>query len=155
MRRILKFLMSRSFFFSVMILLQLALFIALMVTFSRVGGVAYLLITLTVVVVMMAVLEKTNTNPAYRIMWLLIVVTMPMSGALFYLLWGSHGIKPKKAEDFLRIEHRANKIMQQDEAAQRAFCTQYSEYRPHMEYLAVSYTHLDVYKRQHHSRGLL
>ena len=136
MRRILKFLMSRSFFFSVMILLQLALFIALMVTFSRVGGVAYLLITLTVVVVMMAVLEKTNTNPAYRIMWLLIVVTMPMSGALFYLLWGSHGIKPKKAEDFLRIEHRANKIMQQDEAAQRAFCTQYSEYRPHMEYLA-------------------
>lgn len=117
MRRILKFLMSRSFFFSVMILLQLALFIALMVTFSRVGGVAYLLITLTVVVVMMAVLEKTNTNPAYRIMWLLIVVTMPMSGALFYLLWGSHGIKPKKAEDFLRIEHRANKIMQQDEAA--------------------------------------
>ena len=29
MRRILKFLMSRSFFFSVMILLQLALFIAL------------------------------------------------------------------------------------------------------------------------------
>ena len=136
MRRILKFLMSRSFFFSVMILLQLALFIALMVTFSRVGGVAYLLITLTVVVVMMAVREKTNTNPAYRIMWLLIVVTMPMSGALFYLLWGSHGIKPKKAEDFLRIEHRANKIMRQDEAAQRAFCTQYSEYRPHMEYLA-------------------
>ena len=56
MRRILKFLMSRSFFFSVMILLQLALFIALMVTFSSVGGVAYLLITLTVVVVMMAVL---------------------------------------------------------------------------------------------------
>ena len=100
MRRILKFLMSRSFFFSVMILLQLALFIALMVTFSRVGGVAYLLITLTVVVVMMAVLEKTNTNPAYRIMWLLIMVTMPMSGALFYLLWGSHGIKPKRRRIF-------------------------------------------------------
>ena len=56
MRRILKFLMSRSFFFGVMILLQIALFVALMVTFSRVGGVAYLLITIVVVMVMMAVL---------------------------------------------------------------------------------------------------
>lgn len=136
MRRILKFLMSRSFFFGVMILLQIALFVALMVTFSRVGGVAYLLITIVVVMVMMAVLERTNTNPAYRIMWLLIVVTMPMSGALFYLLWGSHGIKPKKAEDFLRIEHRVSKIMRQDEAVTRAFCSQYPEYLPHMEYLA-------------------
>ena len=52
MRRILKFLMSRSFFFGVMILLQIALFVALMVTFSRVGGVAYLLITIVVVMVM-------------------------------------------------------------------------------------------------------
>ena len=60
MRRILKFLMSRSFFFGVMILLQIALFVALMVTFSRVGGVAYLLITIVVVMVMMAVLERTN-----------------------------------------------------------------------------------------------
>ena len=136
MRRILKFLMSRSFFFGVMILLQIALFVALMVTFSRVGGVAYLLITIVVVMVMMAVLERTNTNPAYRIMWLLIVVTMPMSGALFYLLWGSHGIKPKKAEDFLRIEHRVSKIMRQDEAVTRAFGSQYPEYLPHMEYLA-------------------
>ena len=136
MRRILKFLMSRSFFFGVMILLQIALFVALMVTFSRVGGVAYLLITIVVVMVMMAVLERTNTNPAYRIIWLLIVVTMPMSGALFYLLWGSHGIKPKKAEDFLRIEHRVSKIMRQDEAVTRAFGSQYPEYRPHMEYLA-------------------
>ena len=62
----------------------------------------------------------------------MIVVTMPMSGALFYLLWGSHGIKPKKAEDFLRIEHRVSKIMRQDEAVTRAFGSQYPEYRPHM-----------------------
>ena len=136
MRQLLKFLMSRSFFFAVMILLQIALFVTLMVTFSRVGGMAYLLITIAVVVVMMAVLEKTNTNPAYRIMWLLIVVTMPMSGALFYLFWGSHGIKPKKAEEFLRIEHRANKIMRQDEDARQAFYCQFPEYKPHMEYLA-------------------
>lgn len=105
MRRILKFLMSRSFFFSVMILLQLALFIALMVTFSRVGGVAYLLITLTVVVVMMAVLEKTNTNPAYRIMWLLIVVTMPMSGRAVLSFVGQPWHQAQKGGGF--SSHRA------------------------------------------------
>ena len=46
---------------------------------------AYIILTLVSVLVVIAVIERDNINPAYKIMWLLIVVALPVTGAVFYL----------------------------------------------------------------------
>ncbi|MFQ9681740.1 MAG: PLD nuclease N-terminal domain-containing protein [Ruthenibacterium lactatiformans] len=55
-----------------------------MLVFSRAGTVAYIILTLVSVLVVIAVIERDNINPAYKIMWLLIVVALPVTGAVFY-----------------------------------------------------------------------
>ena len=84
MKKLLKFALSRSFLFSVMIVLQLGLFLWLTLQFSRFGSVAYLGITVGGVLLALAILERTDTNPSYKIMWMLIILLMPLSGLLFY-----------------------------------------------------------------------
>lgn len=75
-----------------------------MLVFSRAGTVAYIILTLVSVLVVIAVIERDNINPAYKIMWLLIVVALPVTGAVFYLWWGNQGVTPKNARKFADIE---------------------------------------------------
>lgn len=114
MKKLLKFLTSRTFLFIVLILLQLALLVGLLVEFSRVGSVLYLLLTILSVLVMLPILEYADINPAYKLMWLLLIIAMPLSGAVFYMLLGSRGIRPKKAAQFADIEHKAAAAIQLD-----------------------------------------
>ena len=93
MKKILKFLLSRTFLFGLLIACQVGLFAALMLVFSRAGTVAYIILTLVSVLVVIAVIERDNINPAYKIMWLLIVVALPVTGAVFYLWWGKMCIR--------------------------------------------------------------
>ncbi|MEI3014742.1 MAG: phospholipase D-like domain-containing protein [Ruthenibacterium lactatiformans] len=116
MKKILKFLLSRTFLFGLLIACQVGLFAALMLVFSRAGTVAYIILTLVSVLVVIAVIERDNINPAYKIMWLLIVVALPVTGAVFYLWWGNQGVTPKNARKFADIERAASAAMVQDDA---------------------------------------
>ena len=113
-KKILKFLLSRTFLFGLLIACQVGLFAALMLVFSRAGTVAYIILTLVSVLVVIAVIERDNINPAYKIMWLLIVVALPVTGAVFYLWWGNQGVTPKNARKFADIERAASAAMVQD-----------------------------------------
>ena len=63
MKKLLKFILSRTFLFGVLIALQVGLFLFLTYQFSRLGSYAYLLLTLVSVLVVVAVLEHAGTNP--------------------------------------------------------------------------------------------
>ena len=63
---------------------------------------------------MLPILEYADINPAYKLMWLLLIIAMPLSGAVFYMLLGSRGIRPKKAAQFADIEHKAAAAIQLD-----------------------------------------
>ena len=120
MKKLLKFLTSRTFLFMILILLQLTLLVGLLLEFSRVGSVVYLLLTILSVLVMLPILEYADINPAYKLMWLLLIIAMPLSGAGFYMLLGSRGIRPKKAAQFVDIEHKAAAAIHPDSQATRA-----------------------------------
>ena len=85
MKRLLRFLLSRSFLLAVLALLQIGVFIALALNFARLGTVFYTVVTIVSALCAVLVFEKTNTNPAYKMMWMLIILLMPMTGVLFYL----------------------------------------------------------------------
>ena len=117
MNKLLKFLLSRTFLFAVLIVVQVGFFAALLFLFTKTGSVAYILLTIVSVLVVIAVFERDGVNPAYKIMWLLIVVALPITGAIFYMWWGNQGVTPKNARKFEDIEQNAAAAMTQDEAA--------------------------------------
>ncbi len=137
MKKLLKFILSRTFLFGVLIALQVGLFLFLTYQFSRLGSYAYLLLTLVSVLVVVAVLEHAGTNPAYKIMWILIVVLLPVSGPFFYLMWGKRTIIPKRAAHFLDIDRRAAASMAPDPDVGRAMLAAFPNQGRTMEYLAT------------------
>ena len=136
MKKILKFLLSRTFLFGLLIACQVGLFAALMLVFSRAGTVAYIILTLVSVLVVIAVIERDNITPAYKIMWLLIVVALPVTGAVFYLWWGNQGVTPKNARKFADIERAASAAMVQDDAVTEALYAREPAFRRSVEYLS-------------------
>ncbi|MEG1549531.1 MAG: PLDc N-terminal domain-containing protein [Ruthenibacterium sp.] len=89
LKKLLRFLLSRTFLIGVLALIQIGVFAATFLWLNTLGTVAYTLLTLVSVLVVVIVFERDNLNPAYKIMWVLLVVAMPVSGAVFYLWWGN------------------------------------------------------------------
>lgn len=116
MKRLLRFLLSRSFLLAALAAVQIGLFIAVVMNFARIGTVFYSVLTIVTALCAVLVFEKTNTNPAYKMMWMLIILLMPVSGVLFYLFWGYHTFSARVAKDFLAIERRGSAVMVQDDA---------------------------------------
>lgn len=116
MKKILRFLLSRTFMIGVLALIQIGVFAAMFLWFNTLGTAAYTLITIISVLVVVIVFERDNLNPAYKIMWVLLVVAMPVSGAVFYLWWGNRRISPRKAKQFHEIEKNAAAAMIQQNA---------------------------------------
>lgn len=136
MKRIGRFFMSKTFLFGVLILAQVGFFTALIVMFSRVGSVAYTVITLLTTVIIVAVIEHDNINPAYRIMWLLIVVFLPITGTLFYLWWGGQFATRKNTEKFADIEREASAAMVHDSDVMNALLESEPSFRRNVDYLS-------------------
>ena len=134
-KRIVRVLLSRTFLSAVLILVQVAFFVTLFFGLQQVGTVAYIVITLLSILVMSAVVEHDNVNPSYKIMWMLIVVWLPVTGVLFYLWWGSQRITRRNAEKFARIEQAASAAMVQDNAAAEALYAQEPALTRNVEYL--------------------
>lgn len=86
LKRILKVVLSRTFIFAILALLQIGFFVFLVYSFANVGVAAYTVLSIISVLVIIMVFEQDELNPAYRLMWLLIVSLLSFSGALFYLM---------------------------------------------------------------------
>lgn len=134
MKRVVRFLLSKTFLSAVLILLQVALFVVLFLRFQQVGTLAYIVLTLVSILVLSAVVEHDNVNPSYKIMWMLIVVWLPVTGVLFYLWWGSR-ITRRPAAKFEPIERAASEAMVQDGAAAEALNRQDPTLTRNVEYL--------------------
>lgn len=87
LKKIFKVIISRSFMFSFLILLQLAIiiFLAWQITYGRIY--MYYFFTALSVIASVSILNRTF-NPAYKISWLLLVLIIPFSGVIFYLMFG-------------------------------------------------------------------
>ncbi|MEG0650294.1 MAG: cardiolipin synthase [Oscillospiraceae bacterium] len=111
MKRVWRFIFSRTFFFGLMALVQLAVFTVLVMFFSKIGAYTYTIFNILAVLIVVGVAEKDDINPAYKITWILLVVALPFSGVLFYILFGSRGINPKKAKQLAKIEQNVSSAM--------------------------------------------
>jgi cardiolipin synthase len=73
---------------------------------------------------MVAVLEKDDLNPAYKLMWMLIIVILPVFGMLVYLTWGHRTVPRRKRRRMQQIDQRYKEAARQDEATMEALAAQ-------------------------------
>lgn len=82
-----KFRLPRAYFLGIAILLQLILFIGLITRFTEVFRYFY---GFSVVLSWIAVLYivSNNSNPAYKISWIILILTFPVFGGILYVYLG-------------------------------------------------------------------
>ena len=107
MQRFLKFLTSRSLIFALLAIVQIGGFFFLVWQFSNIGPYTYAIMIILSVLVLVFVFEKDDLNPSYKLMWIIITVVLPVTGAVMYLVWGDRRLTPKTARAFEKIERQS------------------------------------------------
>lgn len=113
-RRVGRGLYTRTFFFVVLLLLQIGLTVAIPLWLGRFSGPFYIGTTFVSVLAVIALLEHDAINPAYKIMWILIILLMPPLGVLFYLFWGHRNTTNRHARRMASISARLSRTLPQD-----------------------------------------
>ncbi|MBR6610169.1 MAG: PLDc_N domain-containing protein [Oscillospiraceae bacterium] len=96
MNKLKQFVYSKRFIAGIFALFQLRLFFFLTTKLYTVGSTAYTLLTIFSILIMLYILEKDNMNPSYKIIWIIIMVFFPVSGALIYFLFGDTKLTRKQ-----------------------------------------------------------
>lgn len=110
-RKLLKVLLSKSFIFSILAVVQIGIMLALVVIFAGSGATAYAILTILAALILIGILEKDDLNPAYKVMWIVLIVVMPIGGVFFYLMFGQRRVPSSIQKRFLAVDSRADEIM--------------------------------------------
>ncbi len=83
--------------FAVLILLQVILLVVVVFRLSSYGPVIYGGLEFLSIVIVIWVMVK-NINPIYKLAWCVAILLFPLTGGVFYLLWGNKRL-PKKVRE--------------------------------------------------------
>ena len=111
MNKLKQFVYSKRFIAGILALFQLWLFFFLTTKLYTVGSTAYTLLTIFSILIMLYILEKDNMNPSYKIIWIIIMVFFPVSGALFYFLFGDTKLTRKQQKGIRQLEDKIRRHM--------------------------------------------
>ena len=98
-----KLLFQRVTMVCLSILGQLAFFVLLIWRFQEVSQWLYFCLLILSSAVVLFIISK-NTNPAYKIAWVIPILTFPIFGGLFYLLLGGNRLSSRQRKKMLSVE---------------------------------------------------
>ncbi len=107
MQKFIRFLFSKKFLAIVLGLFQIVLFTVLITRFYTIGPAIYLFMTLFSILIMLYLFERDNLNPSYKLLWIVIMVALPVTGAVFYFLWGDTKLTKKQQKAIGKIRENA------------------------------------------------
>ena len=110
---------------AISILAQLLLFALMIWKFRSVSEWFYAAMILLSLAVLLAIISR-NTNPAYKLAWLVPVLSFPVFGGLFYLMLGGNRISRRNRERMNDVESHFRAHVPQNPAITTAL-RQYSE----------------------------
>ena len=96
---------------------QITFFIFLVTKFYTLGSAVYILMTIFSIGVMMYLFERDNLNPSYKMLWVVVMLFLPVTGALFYFLWGDTKLTKKQQAALRKIHNNALKYHKPNDAA--------------------------------------
>lgn len=106
MNKLKQFFFSKRCIIGIVAIMQVTLFFMLTTSLYAMGSTAYLMLMVFSILIMLYVFEKDNMNPSYKIIWIIVMAVFPVSGALFYFLWGDTKVTRKQKKRFEQIADR-------------------------------------------------
>lgn len=100
-KSLLKFLTSRLFVFSFLILIQAAIFVIMLLILDKYLFYFDVFCTLLSLVICFYIVIKED-NPIYKMAWIIPVLTLPILGGFFYLLFGNRNVSPKISREITK-----------------------------------------------------
>ncbi|MEG1849957.1 MAG: PLDc N-terminal domain-containing protein, partial [Oscillospiraceae bacterium] len=100
------FLMSRVFIVSLLIVFQLVLLLFSVVLVSYHAYQLSLLLRAVSLLVVIWIVNKSD-NPSFKLAWVILILTAPLVGGVFYLLWGNKRL-PDKLKRRIDLFYHAN-----------------------------------------------
>lgn len=109
------FILPRILFLALAILLQLVLIIGIFIKFYQYFSYFYVInIIISTLVVLWIVNDESN--PAFKIAWIIPIMLFPIFGGLFYILIGNTSLSKKLINNMNVIEERTKEILVDDES---------------------------------------
>lgn len=110
MKKLIRLLTSRVTFVSVAILAQLILIVVLPSYFGPYYPYVYALGIVITTIAVIYLINK-NTNPAYKIAWLVPIFLFPAFGGILYLLFGGNKTSGRVRKKLLRLERKVSQVL--------------------------------------------
>ncbi|MFA7126495.1 MAG: cardiolipin synthase [Bacilli bacterium] len=112
-KNFIKFIMSRFFIISILILIQIALIFFLFYQIAGVGLPVYFTFQIIGVFTSLIILNR-HFNPAYKISWIFIILVFPIIGVGFYIIFGRVRLSKSKEERIKQTMNHNNYIIDND-----------------------------------------
>lgn len=113
MRRIIKFLTSRMVWVAVMIILQVAWIVSSVLTLGKYYWAITVILSLIGLLFVIHIVHQWN-NPAYKLAWSILVLSVPIVGTILYLLFGRANVIIAHRGKHQRIDDELNLLMGQE-----------------------------------------
>lgn len=110
---LLKKLFQRVVMVSISIVAQLVFFVLMIWKFQDQNEILYIALLLLSTAVMLIIISK-NTNPAYKIAWLVPILLVPVFGGLFYLMLGGNRLSRRQQKKMQAVEQNMRRHLPQN-----------------------------------------
>lgn len=114
MKKLASILLSRAVVFGSLILLQLGAFIALIWRFSS-YSIYFTFGSIIVSLIAVLLIISNRQNPAYKLAWIVPILTFPILGIAFYVLFGMQKVNKRVTKRMEGIQIRTNSMLNQSE----------------------------------------
>ncbi len=138
MVRFWRILLSRTFFLITLFLFQIVIvvFFSMQITFINLS--LYSSSSVLMVIIALILFERNKLQPAYQIMWIIIILAVPISGFVYFLLFGRRNFTHKSSKELSAIERRFAKSILPDASAIKQLIITDSSAQKCAEYLATN-----------------
>ena len=134
MKKILRFLISRVFWFSLLIVVQIGIFAVILFNISSYSTYLYAAFVLFSLIIVIWLVAKDD-NPSYKITWIILIMTLPVVGWFFYLKFGNKTLPHRYWEKIAANEAAHPALFTAEEGDTAALLEQYPRHRVLTDYI--------------------
>lgn len=134
MKKILRFLISRVFWFSLLIVVQIGIFAVILFNISNYSTYLYAAFVLFSLIIVIWLVAKDD-NPSYKITWIILIMTLPVVGWFFYLKFSNKTLPHRYWEKIAANEAAHPALFTAEEGDTAALLEQYPHHRVLTDYI--------------------
>ena len=134
MKKILRFFISRVFWFSLLIVVQIGIFAVILFNISSYSTYLYAAFVLFSLIIVIWLVAKDD-NPSYKITWIILIMTLPVVVWFFYLKFGNKTLAHRYWEKIAANEAAHPALFTAEEGDTAALLEEYPRHRVLTDYI--------------------